>query len=73
VTEGGAGLGPMVGVAVTVGIRVGVGLATVAVGVGGVMPGVVADGVTVGMRVRVAVGGMTTTGGTYIFCPTCSV
>ncbi len=72
VTEGGVGLGPMVGVAVTVGIRVGVGLATVAVGVGGVMPGEVADGVTEGTRVRVAVG-MTIRNGTYIPCPTRSV
>ena len=73
VTEGGVGLGPMVGVVVTVGIRVGVGLAAVAVGVGGVIPGTVADGVTEGARVRVAVGGMTMKNGTYIPCPTRSV
>lgn len=73
VTGGGVGPGPIVGVAVTVDVRVGVGLATVAVGVGGVMPGVVADGVTEGARVRVAGGGMTMKNGTYIPCPTRSV
>ena len=73
VTDGGVGLGPRVGVAVAIGVRVGVGLATVAVGVGGVMPGTVADGVTEGARVRVAVGGMTMKNGTYIPCPVRSV